>query len=93
MKVPTRLRFALLLSSALSRRRCRRKGAPKKAAELALMKYISTDDAPKAIGPYAGGCRRDSSLRRADPADPKSGELVGGESSSPRNGFDNLRPS
>ena len=80
MKAPTRS-FALLLSLALSATAiAAEKSAPKKAAEPAPMKYISTDDAPKAIGPYSQAVVEGGFLFAAGqiPLDPKSGELVGG---------------
>ena len=80
MKAPTRF-FALLFSLALSATAiAAEKSAPKKAAEPAAMKYISTDDAPKAIGPYSQAVVEGGFLFAAGqiPLDPKSGELVGG---------------
>ncbi len=67
----------------------------KKAAkkETAAMKFIVTDDAPKAIGPYSQAVVEGGFLFAAGqiPLDPKTGELVtGGIEQSAERVFDNL---
>ncbi len=68
-----------------------KKGAAKK--EAAAMKFIATDEAPKAIGPYSQAVVEGGFLFAAGqiPLDPKTGELVtGGIEPSTERVFDNL---
>jgi 2-iminobutanoate/2-iminopropanoate deaminase len=68
-----------------------KQGAAKK--EAAAMKFIATDDAPKAIGPYSQAVVEGGFLFAAGqiPLDPKTGELVtGGIEPSAERVFDNL---
>ena len=68
-----------------------KKGAAKK--ETAAMKFIATDGAPKAIGPYSQAVVEGGFLFAAGqiPLDPKTGELVtGGIEQSAERVFDNL---
>lgn len=84
----TRLRLAafvavLVLPAAVARAgqaagTAAKKAAPERAA--APMKLVTTDAAPKAIGPYAQAVVADGYLFASGqiPLDPKTGELVGG---------------
>ena len=68
-----------------------KKGAPKK--EAAAMKFIATDDAPRAIGPYSQAVVEGGFFLAAGqiPLDPKTGELVtGGIETSAERVLDNL---
>jgi 2-iminobutanoate/2-iminopropanoate deaminase len=68
-----------------------KKGAAKK--EVAAMKFVATDDAPKAIGPYSQAVIEGGFLFAAGqiPLDPKTGELVtGGIEQSAERVLDNL---
>ena len=74
---------ALVLSAAVARAgqaagTTAKKAAPERAA--APMKVVTTDAAPKAIGPYAQAVVADGYLFASGqiPLDPKTGELVGG---------------
>jgi 2-iminobutanoate/2-iminopropanoate deaminase len=65
----------------------------KKADAPAGMKFIATDEAPKAIGPYSQAVVEGGFLFAAGqiPLDPKTGELVGGSiEQSAERVFDNL---
>jgi 2-iminobutanoate/2-iminopropanoate deaminase len=77
------LAAALVLSAAGARAgqaaaTAAKKAAPERAA--APMKFVTTDAAPKAIGPYAQAVVADGYLFASGqiPLDPKTGELVGG---------------
>ena len=71
-------------------------GAEKKEAarkQTAAMKFVATDDAPKAIGPYSQAVVEGGFLFAAGqiPLDPKTGDLVaGGIEPSAERVFDNL---
>jgi 2-iminobutanoate/2-iminopropanoate deaminase len=59
------------------------KAAPKKSGQQgppAAMKFVATDEAPKAIGPYSQAVVEGGLLFASGqvPLDPKTGELVGG---------------
>jgi len=56
------------------------KPAPAKSESASGLKYVATDDAPKAIGPYSQGVVAGGLLFCAGqiPLDPKTGELVTG---------------
>ncbi len=56
------------------------KPVPAKSESAAVLKYVATDDAPKAIGPYSQGVVAGGFLFCAGqiPLDPKTGELVTG---------------
>ena len=79
MKAPRRF-FALFLSLAVSATAiaAEKKEAAKK--ETAAMKFVATDDAPKAIGPYSQAVVEGGFLFAAGqiPLDPKTGDLVAG---------------
>jgi 2-iminobutanoate/2-iminopropanoate deaminase len=72
------------------------KAAPKdekKEGTLTSMRYIASDDAPKAIGPYSQAVIEGGFLFASGqiPLDPKTGELVGGSiEPSAERVFDNL---
>ena len=73
----------LVLTTAVSRAEQAAGTAPKKAAPepaAAPMKLVTTDAAPKAIGPYAQAVVAGGFLFASGqiPLDPKTGELVGG---------------
>ena len=93
MKAPIRFSLLLLCLAAAVVAIAAEKSAPKKASAPEAMKFISAEDAPKAIGPYSQAVVEGGFLFAAGqiPLDPKTGELVGGsiEQSADRV-FDNL---
>ena len=86
------LGILLLLSAVVpARAGAEKKGAAKK--EAVAMKFIATDDAPRAIGPYSQAVVEGGFLFAAGqiPLDPKTGELVtGGIEPCAERVFDNL---
>jgi|SRR5215471_20471942 len=76
MKISLRVTAAVLLSILSARAFAAEKAAPAKGSP--PMKFIATDDAPKAIGPYSQAVVEGGFLFAAGqiPLDPKTGELV-----------------
>lgn len=83
-KAPLRLLvLAVLLAfpaGIFAQSAARKDDGKKKADTLAAMRFIATDEAPKAIGPYSQAVVAGGFLFAAGqiPIDPKTGDLVGG---------------
>jgi 2-iminobutanoate/2-iminopropanoate deaminase len=72
---------ALAFSTAvLGQAGAEKKSSAKKESAPAAMRFVATEDAPKAIGPYSQAVVEGGFLFAAGqiPLDPKTGELVGG---------------